>query len=140
MVYICPLTNEKIVFENHRDLDNYCYSIFKNEKDKLEFQTVHYEDYNLLKGFFDIKLKVKCIVNQLAYDRAFWMNYLKVNSLVEGIKIKLEDEDSFSSDELKELKNDYEIYSKKLKIVEPLTGEDEKENCFFKHPKLTQTL
>jgi len=126
-----------MIFESHNQIDTYCQKIFSNKKSENKFLIEHAEDYHLLK----------------AYDRAFWMVYLKLNKqITEAETIIRENENDmqyFSEEEkndFEQLKNNLKNWKEKSIKFEPLmSNEKDKEkekkcDCYFQDPNLTKTL
>jgi hypothetical protein len=131
MVYVCPIEKKKVIFDSHQQLDEYCASIFKSKKDETKFLIDNPEDYHLLK----------------AYDRAFWMVYLKLKKQIidaENIISENEnDQEYFTEDEKKDfqqLKDNLASWKEKSLKVQPLFDDKGNELCFFKNPNITNTL
>jgi hypothetical protein len=131
MVYVCPIEKKKIIFESHQQLDEYCHSLFKTDKSETKFLIEYPEDYHLLK----------------AYDRAFWMVYLKLEKQIYDtenvIRENENDQKIFTEEqtiEFQQLKDDLVNWKEKSLKVQPLFGDKGENLCFFKNPNFTGTL
>jgi hypothetical protein len=145
MNFIDPYEKKQISFKSHKELDEYAYSLLKvKSQDKKEinnaidkFLIEYTEDYHLLK----------------AYDRAYWMVYLKLINQIENIEAMLNDNLEIYDDLNDENKKSYDDYKEKVKILkekkikyEPLCSTKQYHNnniicvCFFGDPNCSKTL